>query len=293
MKHPLYLILFLCCNLTVFSQTTLEYNLKIGDVFTIEQKAHQSIIQEIDGASHEITNDLGGILEFKVVKENENSYEIAFTFKDLNLLMKSSIQGEIMNVQAKDVTKGDMQSEMFNSLLDTPVQLILSKTGDIIEVTGGDSLVTKMSDASGIEDEFSKNMMKQGLKKEFGSEALSNSYKQLTYFYSDSLVNIGDSWKNEYNGKLSAKNTWTLNEISDNVLISGEADVVMSTDESGTKMNLSGTQSTEIVADPESGFIINMTVKGEANGISTMSQLGVIEIPTTINSTITYTLITK
>lgn len=293
MKHPLYLILFLCCNLTVFSQTTLEYNLKIGDVFTIEQKAHQSIIQEIDGASHEITNDLGGILEFKVVKENENSYEIAFTFKDLNLLMKSSIQGEIMNVQAKDVTKGDMQSEMFNSLLDTPVQLILSKTGDIIEVTGGDSLVTKMSDASGIEDEFSKNMMKQGLKKEFGSEALSNSYKQLTYFYSDSLVNIGDSWKNEYNGKLSAKNTWTLNEISDNVLISGEAHVVMSTDESGTKMNLSGTQSTEIVADPESGFIINMTVKGEANGISTMSQLGVIEIPTTINSTITYTLITK
>ncbi len=293
MKHPLYLILFLCCNLTVFSQTTLEYNLKIGDVFTIEQKAHQSIIQEIDGASHEITNDLGGILEFKVVKENENSYEIAFTFKDLNLLMKSSIQGEIMNVQAKDVTKGDMQSEMFNSLLDTPVQLILSKTGDIIEVTGGDSLVTKMSDASGIEDEFSKNMMKQGLKKEFGSEALSNSYKQLTYFYSDSVVNIGDSWNNEYNGKLSAKNTWTLNEISDNVLISGEADVVMSTDESGTKMNLSGTQSTEIVADPESGFIINMTVKGEAKGISTMSQLGVIEIPTTINSTITYTLITK
>ncbi len=293
MKHPIYLLLFLCFHSTVFSQTTLEYNLKIGDVFTVEQKAHQSIIQEIDGASHEITNDLSGILEFLVVKENENSYEIAFTFKDLNLLMKSSIQGEIMNVQAKDVTKGDMQSEIFNSLLDTPVQLILSKTGDILEVTGGDSLVTKMTDASGIEDDFSKNMMKQGLKKEFGSEALSNSYKQLTYFYSDSLVNIGDSWKNEYNGKLSAKNTWTLNEISDNVLISGEADVIMSTDESGTKMNLNGTQSTQIIANPETGFIINMTVTGEAKGISTMSQLGVLEIPTTINSTITYTLITK
>jgi hypothetical protein len=291
MKYASTLLLFLICNLTVCSQTILKYDLEVGDIFTVEQNAEQTIIQNIDGATHELKNKLSGTLEFEVVKANEDNYEIDFLFKDLNLLVNSSIQGELMNVKAKEVNENDMQSQIFNSLLHTPVRIILSYTGDILEVTGGDSLVNKMVNASGLEDDFSKNMMKNGLQKEFGSEALSNSYKQLTYFYSDSIVSVGDSWKNEYTGKLIAKNTWTLNATGLTTLISGKADVVMSTSESGTEMNLKGIQNTRIEADSKTGFIKKMTVEGEAEGISTMSPLGVQEIPTTITSTITYTLI--
>jgi len=215
MKQALTPLLIVFCSLSLFAQSTLEYKLKAGDVFIVKQNAHQSIVQEMDGATHELTNDLNGVLEFKVSEEVDDSYKIDLAFKDLNLLMNSSIQGELMNVKAKEVSEDDIQSQIFNSLLDTPVQLILSKTGDILEVNGGDSLVSKMANASGLEDDFSKNMMKKSLEKSFGSEALSNSYKQLTYIYSDSLVNIGDSWQNEYIGKLNAKNTWTLNAVND------------------------------------------------------------------------------
>lgn len=292
MKLAITLFLFVLSNLSLFAQTTLEYKLNVGDAFVIQQNAHQTIVQEIDGATHELINDMNGVLEFKVVAERDSTYEIALTFKDLNLLMNSSIQGELMNVQAKQVSEGDMQSQIFNSLLDTPVQLILSKSGDILEVNGGDSLVTKMANASGLEDDFSKNMMKKGLEKEFGSEALSNSYKQLTYFYSDSLVNIGDTWQNEYSGKLNAKNTWTLKAIdSANATINGIADVIMEANESGTVMNLTGKQTTEIQTDIESGFIMKMTVQGQSEGVSTMAQLGDQKIPTTITSKITYELI--
>lgn len=292
MKQAITLFLFVLCNLPLFAQTTLEYNLNVGDAFVIHQNAHQTIVQEMDGATHELTNEMNGMLEFKVVAERDSTYEIALAFKDLNLLMNSSIQGELMNVQAKKVSEGDMQSQIFNSLLDTPVQLILSKSGDILEVNGGDSLVTKMANASGLEDDFSKNMMKKGLEKEFGSEALSNSYKQLTYFYSDSLVNIGDTWQNEYSGKLNAKNTWTLKAIDDtSATINGIADVTMEANESGTVMNLTGTQTTEIQTDIESGFIIKMIVEGQSEGSSTMAQLGEQKIPTSITSKITYELI--
>jgi len=292
MKQALTIFLFALCSPLLFAQTILEYKLEVGDVFVIQQNAHQTIVQEMEGAVHELTNDMNGILEFKVIEKKDDSYTVSLAFKDLNLLMNSSIQGEIMNVRAKQVSEGDMQSQIFNSLLDIPVRLTLSKTGDILEVIGGDSLVTKMADASGLEDDFSKNIMKKGLEKNFGSEALSQSYKQLTYIYSDSLVNIGDSWQNEFTGKLNAKNLWTLNTVNDSIAnISGFADVIMSTNESGTVMNLSGNQTTEVQAEIKTGFISKMIVEGESKGTSTMAQLGNQKIPTTVTSKITYELI--
>jgi len=292
MKRAITLYLFVLCNLSSFAQTTLEYKLNVGDIFVIKQNAHQTIVQEIDGATHELTNDMNGLLEFKVIEEIDSIYDIALSFKDLNLLMNSSIQGELMNVKAKEVKEDDIQSQIFNSLLDTPVQLILSKTGDILEVNGGDSLVTKMANASGLEDDFTKNMMKKGLEKEFGSEGLSNSYKQLTYIYSDSVVAIGDTWKNEYSGKLNAKNTWTLKALdSITAIIGGTADVIMNANEAGTVMTLTGTQKTKIHTDITSGFIQKMVVESRSEGTSTMTQLGDQKIPTTITSQITYELI--
>ncbi len=284
-------ILFLTSALA-FSQTKLQYNLEKNSVFEIQQRAEQIITQELEGATHELNNVIDGILEFRVLGEVDDTYEIELTFKDLNLKMTSSIQGELMNVKAKDTTEGDMQSKIFNSLLNNPVSLILAKTGDILAVKGGDSLVTKMARASGLEDNFSLNMMKANLEKEFGSEALSNNYKQMTFIYSPEGVQVGDSWQNEYMGKLNAKNTWMLTELNkEKVDISGTADVIMLVEEPATKMKLNGTQETKIMADPITGFIQKMTVTGTSNGTSIMAQMGDTEIPTTIKSTITYELI--
>ncbi|RAJ12480.1 hypothetical protein LV92_01715 [Arenibacter echinorum] len=278
----------------VYAQTTLQYHLKKGDVFKVKQDAEQIITQELDGATHEITNHINGILEFKVLGELNNGYEVALTFKDLNLKMTSSIQGELMNVKAKEVIDADMQSKVFNTILNNPVKMVLAKTGDILKVQGGDSLVSKMARASGLEDEFSINMMKKSLENEFGSEALSNSYKQMTFIYPDKKVNVNDIWENVYNGKLKTTNVWTLKSIEDNkAKISGKAAVLMDVTDANTVMKLSGTQTTTLTADTNTGFIIHMLVEGISTGISTMTQMGGQEIPTTIKSKITYQLINK
>ncbi len=125
--------------------------------------------------------------------------------------------------------------------------MILSKNGDILEVSGGDSLVAKMSGASGIADEFTLNMMKKSLEKEFGSEALSNSYEQMTFIYPSKPVRVGDSWKNEYHGKLSARNSWQLEAVSDtSATIKGEAEITMDISEPVSTMKLDVSQSTWI-----------------------------------------------
>jgi len=289
--HILFLLVFgtLCS-----AQETLGYTLNKDDVFVIKQDAQQLITQTMNGAAHEITNNITGVLEFKVLEAQEDTYQIAMRFKDLNLKMSSSIQGELMNVNAQEVTEGDLQSKIFNSLLDIPVEITLAKSGDIVNISGGDSLIIKMAEASGIEDAFQMNIMKKSLEKDFGSEALSNSYKQMTFIYPEKKVNIGDTWENEYFGKLNAKNLWTLKALADDsATINGTASIIMKTEDEATNMNLNGTQQTTITTDRSSGFVRSMTVTGEAEGITTMQQLGNTEIPTTILSTITYELINE
>ncbi len=270
----------------------MQYKLSPGDVFTIKQDANQIITQEIDGATHEITNTLQGIMEFRVKGDNNTVYHIDVMFKDLNLKMTSSIQGELMNIRARDYEEDDAQSKIFNSLLDVPIQITLARTGDILEVSGGDSLVSKMANASGMKDDFSLNMMKKSLENDFGSEALSSSYEQLTYLYPNAPIEVGDSWNNEYTGKLQAQNTWTLNEITtESAKIDGKALVIMDIVEASSTMKLNGTQDSSVITDITTGFVKKMTVRGLAEGYTTMTQMGNIEIPTSIESTIIYELI--
>lgn len=294
MRQFLSFLLFTFSITTIFGQTTLQYTLKIGDVFRVKQNAHQTIIQELDGSSHEIINQMNGILEFKVVGIKEENYIINLTFKDLNLKMTSSIQGELMNVKAKQVVPGDMQSSIFNSILNSPVKMTLSRNGDILEVKGGDALVTKMTAASGMEDEFSLKLMKKSLAKEFGSEALSNSYKQMTYIYPTKKIKVGDTWQNEYVGKLAATTTWTLKNLTPkSATITGKAIVTMNVVEPASTMKLSGTQNTTITTNRSTGFISKMDVEGLTKGASVMAQMSDQKIPTTIKSKVTYELINE
>jgi len=291
-KNLLFLILYLGIFPSILGQEVLQYNLNKGDVFNIQQEARQAIVQEFEGASHEITNDLSGILEFKVIDASSDTYILDVTYKDLVLKMTSSIQGELVNVHAQEVDTNDIQSKIFNSLLNVPIQITLASNGNVLKVVGGDSLVSKMAQASGLTDEFSLNMMKASLKKEFGSEALSNSYKQMTYIYPDKEIFVGDNWENDYEGKLSAHNKWQLDSLSiEKATISGIATVVMDINEPTTTMKLDGTQDTKITADLKSGFILKMKVDGFSKGFSTIMQMGEQQIPTSIKSTVTYEII--
>ncbi|MCM4168242.1 hypothetical protein KCTC52924_03804 [Arenibacter antarcticus] len=294
MKRFVILSVFTLWHIAGLGQVTLAYHLKKGDIYKVKQKAEQIITQELDGATHVITNHIDGVLEFRVLSEVAQGYEIALTFKDLNLIITSSIEGELMNVKAKEVIQGDIQSKIFNTILENPVKLILSKTGDILKVQGGDSLVSKMANASGLKDDFAINLMKNSLKKEFGSEALSNSYKQMTFIYPIQKVSINDKWKNSYNGKLTTTNTWTLIGIADQkATIHGKANVTVYNKDPNTTMKLKGTQNTRIISNINTGFIIKMTVEGISTGVSNLVQLGDQELPTTIKSKITYELIKK
>lgn len=273
----------------VFGQTTLQYNLRKGEVFTIKQEAVQQITQKMNGDIHEITNSIDGVLEFRVLDVRGDSFEIAVTFRDLRLYMYSSSEGELLDVNASETAEGDVQARIFNSMLNVPIRIVLDRSGDILSVSGGDSLVSRMADASGVEDIFTLELMKESLESDFGTEALSNSYEQMTFIYPNSKIRVGESWENEYKGKISSSNHWTLDSLKSGLaIIHGNATVVMDLQEGGASMSLKGRRKTQISADTASGFLLAMKVESFSEGFSAIPDMGSETIPTTINSTITY-----
>lgn len=285
-------LIFALISPCLWAQSSLHYSLNEGDKFVIEQIAEQIITQDIQGEIHEMENKISGLMEFNVAKVEEQQYELEMIFLNLTMQMTSSQQGELMNVNASEVVEGDVQSRIFHSLLNVPISVVLSKNGDVQEVKGVDSLIQRMTKASGLIDLDSKNTLEESLRREFGSEALSNSFEQMTYFYPDQQDSIPQHWVNEYHGKLSAKNAWSLESSTDSLnVIKGKADIVLNINEGGTSMLLNGTQQTRIATDASSGFLQDMSVDGVAEGVATTQYSGNMEIPTTVKSHTTYKLI--
>ncbi|MEM8846679.1 MAG: DUF6263 family protein [Bacteroidota bacterium] len=272
-------------------QQKLAYSLKKDDFFKIKQEAKQLIIQELEGAKHELTNDLEAIFTFKVVGETASNYIIEMAFEDFGMKTTSNLQGVLINVKASEPEAGNLMSEIFSGLIGYQLEMIMQKNGEIIEVNGGNELVENMITKAGITDDFTKNLMRQSLSKEFSSVGLAKSFEQMTYFYPSELVSVGDTWNNEFNGKLKAKNSWKLEKSdAEGTSISGIATITVDTVENGTTMALSGNQQTSITTNAENGFIKTVSSESLAEGISKVANLGDVEIPTSIKSTITYEL---
>jgi hypothetical protein len=275
-------------------QDTLGYQLRKGDVFTVEQKAEQHISQSLDDTSHELTNRVSGVIQFRVLEQKDSTYLLEFMFNDLIFKIESSLQGVLLDVHAAEPRAGDAQAAIFNGLLNIPVQMELGRRGKILEVVGGEQMITTVLEQSGLPEGFSRSVMKKSLEEQYGSEALAESYEQMTYFYPRKPVSKNDGWSNRFEGKLEAENTWKLDSLTtERTYISGMANILIKSDEPSNSMHLKGTQQTTLIADRKSGFIREMSVRSEAEGISTAAQMGAVEIPTTINSIVTYRLIAQ
>ncbi|WP_343485995.1 DUF6263 family protein [Allomuricauda sp. d1] len=284
--------LFVLSSFLVQAQVDLGYTLEVGQNFRIKQNANQLMIQTLEGSSHEITNELEGLFTFEVTSKTDTGYDLALKFEDFALKSSSSIQGTLIDVRASEPVDGDMMSAIFNGLIGYELTVKMGALGQITTVEGGEGLIQNMIANAGIEDEFTANLMKKSLEGEFGTESLAKSFEQMTFFYPKEKIAVGETWTNKHEGKLSSENIWKLEKIENGMAsITGDADITVNNEDENLKMNLTGKQETALEASIENGFIKKMMVSSMAEGNSTMPQMGSAEIPTKLESTITYELI--
>ncbi|WP_417369329.1 DUF6263 family protein [Gelidibacter japonicus] len=285
------ILLFFLSSLGVVAQQMLQYDLKVNDTFQVEQQAKQHIIQDINGVDQIIDNHLKSAMQFKVVKVENDIITMEMTFKHLKMTMSSPELGELLNADTALKDDADLTSKMFRGTLNIPVTMIMERSGKIQSISGGEQLIASMFKAADITDKATIDANKAQFEKQFGSEALSNSFEQMTYFLPAKIVTLNDTWDNVYQGDLQAKNKWTLTSYDDNTYtVSGNADTTMSNMDDNVIMVLTGTQKTTINANSKTGLFKEITVEGVYSGDTQVNAQN-MTIPTKITSTITYKIL--
>lgn len=294
-KYYTTIVVFFALLGVSFAQNKLEYNLKKGDSFTVTQKANQDIVQNINGSKHEMNNLLDGVFIFKVKTITDSTYIMDFKFNSFKMATTSNIYGTILSVDTdKEVFEDDLEGKMFAQLKSTTLEMVMLKNGKITSITGTGKLIENMVNATGVKDDFTKELMKEAMGKEFGNKSLSESFGQMTYIYPSkkTKIKVNDTWNTTFEGDLKANNAWTLNSIDNETInITGESTIKMLMIEDSHTMTLEGTQSTTLKAFKNNGFISEMTVTSKAEGDTEMKNLSDVNIPTTITSTTTYKVI--
>ncbi|MDW5290030.1 DUF6263 family protein [Formosa sp. PL04] len=268
---------------TVSAQSLLQYRLNIGDSITILQEATQNIVRNEQGVEHTILNNLEENYTFKVSSKTDSTYTLSFRFNQFKLKTTSNKFGVLVDVDTdKPVAEGDTEGKIFDGLTLSKLQIEMSNTGKIIQVYGTDNMINNMINLAGIKDEFTKQLMIESMKAEFGSESLSKSFEQFTHIYPKQKVDIGDTWTNEFTGEFNSKNTWKLQKITDSIFLNAESTLSMIIKDEHTNLLLKGKQIIEVKADKKTGFIDEMIVNAEASNITNSRN------PTKITSITTY-----
>ncbi len=287
-------IIMVCVFMTalqVSAQQLLQYNLTVGTKFNVEQEAKQHITQDLQGVNQVIDNTLTSTMQFEVMEINDNTITLQMTFQTMKMLMSSPSLGVLMEADTSKKDDLDMTSNMFKGSLNIPVTVIMEKTGKINSVTGGDKLIESMFKAANITDPAVMESSKGQFEKQFGSDALSQSFEQMTYYLPAKKVAVNDTWSTVFSGNLEAKNTWTLKEYSGTTsTITGTATTVMSNIDENVIMVLNGTQSSTITIDSKTGLFQKITVTSENNGDTQIAAAN-MSVPTSIKSTITYKIV--
>lgn len=283
------LVLVVLFQSQVFSQQTFQYNLKANDSFVFHQKTEQSITQDFDGTDHVIENSIEDIFTIKVKKVTDSSYVMNFEYQKFAMNSQSNLYGTLFKVNTDSTNAKNAQSKIFSVLTHSVLSFEMLKCGKILYFKGTDKLIENMINNAGFEDDYTKAVMGESMKKEFGNEKMINSLEQFTYFYSKKPVSSTDSWSTKINGDLKATNTWKIKSIDKSMItITGSSNVSLDSNQDSMKMALIGTGKTTINVNKTNGMPNSMEVVSNLEGSTTITGDQPMKIPTKITSLTTY-----
>lgn len=272
------------------AQETLQYNLTQGQTFKVAQWAVQDFIQVVDSIESKATNTVTGTFSMTVDQVLEDKYILLSSFESIRFKTESELYGVLNDINTDaPVDSLDSQSNIFRGLLNVPFTIVLLKTGEVEAVKNSNALVENMITQSGIEDENTKQMIREGMVGQFGDASLASSIEQMTFLFPTEKVKVGDTWENNYTGDLNTHNVWSLESYGQNeYVISGKANVTMKMDDAGSHMSLEGSQTTIATIDRASGLFKEIVVHQNVEGISVIPDASNDEMPTKLSAKITF-----
>lgn len=275
-------LLFACVG--VFGQKhNLSLNLETGKTYNQIINSNVEIIQKVAGQEIPVRIAVTGKLTYTVKKFSENNYEIDAQYVDIG--MKMNAAGTIMefgsSIVATDTLTSIMQ-KMMKALTGTPFQMVMSKQGRILEVTGIEKMLDAMVNQFPALPMEQREQIKNQMGQSFGNNSLRSNIEMATAMFPDKTVSIGESWtidvKNETSMTLNTSTKYTLVEVTKtHYIVKGEGtaqtDASTPTESNGMNMNfdLKGTVISELNISKKDGWLSSGTIKQNLSGKATIA----------------------
>jgi len=273
--------LILCLSIVSFSQAQkieLALNLEEGKTYTQFSESSISIVQNINGQEVNIGMNVKGSMSYLVKTATKEDYFIEMKYDSLSMFMELP-QGGSVEFSSEKSGENDIMSTILNGLTKKPFSLEMGRNGTIKEVNDLDTIWTSVFSQFSNVPEEQLNQLKDQIKNSYGSEALKGNIEMVTAIFPENRVKTGDEWVVNSSMKsaisVDVNTTYKLAEIQEAYyLITGNSmlttsDTAAIVDSNGMplKYNLSGTISSDIKIDKQSGWIIeahnNQDIAGE------------------------------
>lgn len=245
----------------------LELNLTKGKTYTQRWTITTMINQPIQGKVVTIGSVIDTKLSFKVIRVQKSVYTLVARYESLSVKELYS-----NNIVEFDSWKNDNISKTLASLLKEPFQVIITKTGKVVE-TNLNNLFTNLFVNSPELSNLKKLNIRNLMIKSFGEKPFTKSFNQISSFYPGHKVSTGSKWTSKKRTKLLhwtviTKTTYTLNKTGDSYYyISGNMEIKSGKGNLSNglytlpiKMNLTGKTNYNIKMDKKSGWVTDETI---------------------------------
>jgi hypothetical protein len=268
-------IIFTSCQ---SQKTDLSLRLEKGKVYKQITNSKATIIQEVNGQKMNMVMTISGTMTFLVKDVNASGYSMDTKFESLSMSMQMP-QGT-MDFSSEKNDPNDIFSTILGAMKNKTFEVRMSKTGKITEVKNVEALWGTAINQFEQLPEMQKEQIKAQIMKAYGADALKGNIEMVTAIYPDKPVKKGDKWtiNTKLESGMSAKMTtdYEFTDLtSDYALIKGNSnietadkDAYIESNGMPMKYDLTGSMTSEIKVDKNTGWIIeakiNQEIKGDA-----------------------------
>lgn len=235
-----------------------------------------TIIQEINGQKMDMVMTIAGTMTFYVKDFSATGYSLETKFESLSMSMQMP-QGSVSFSSEKN-DPSDIFSTILGAMKNKTFEVLMSKTGKITEVRNVEALWGTAINQFEQLSEMQKEQIKDQTMKAYGADALKGNIEMVTAIYPDKPVNKGNRWtvNTKLESGMSAKMTtdYEFTELtSDYALIKGisnietaDKDAYIESNGMPVKYELTGSMTSEIKVDKNTGWIIEAKINQEIKG---------------------------
>ncbi|MFC1544719.1 DUF6263 family protein [Gemmatimonadota bacterium] len=284
--------------------TDLKLGLKEGKTYRTRMVVDQDVKQTMMGQSMDMKQKMTQDLAFEVRDVDEKgNLTVRVTFERIAADIEAGPR-KMTYDSAQPADDTNPLAKSYGVMAGQGYTLVVSDRGQLVAISGMDSLINRMIDKMEIDDESMKERMKAQFESAYGEQSARDMCGQMFGMIPPGPVEVGDQWSCSSSGKMmfpiTWDQTWVLKEIRGDVMVlDGQSATSIHSGDEPTEMgpvkmlmDMDGTQSGTLELDRDTGLVIGGTMhssmKGEQRFVDGPPQIKGQTVPVEMEQTITW-----